>query len=143
MIAPKNFFLLPRAPTSKQERLLLQSLAGQHKHQDFFIASCCGIVNTTISTFPRFPSDFVIRLCLLGCLWGTKKVQGCLCSISGPVPTGRRVSGCWLPAMRNPVCLPPTFIRLPNHIISPHHQRKRHILGIKCYPLYHRIFCPV
>ena len=66
MIAPKNFFLLPRAPTSKQERLLLQSLAGQHKHQDFFIASCCGIVNTTISTFPQFPSDFVIRLCLLG-----------------------------------------------------------------------------
>ena len=65
MIAPKNFFLLLRAPTSKQERLLLQSLAGQHKHQDFFIASCCGIVNTTISTFPQFHSDFVIRMCLL------------------------------------------------------------------------------
>ena len=67
MIAPKNFFLLLRAPTSKQERLLLQSLAGQHKHQDFFIASCCGIVNTTISTFPQF----CLKNVSIGCLWGT------------------------------------------------------------------------
>ena len=62
MIAPKNFFLLLRVPTSKQERLLLQSLAGQHKHQDFFIASCCAIVNTTI--YPLFP-NFVLTMCLL------------------------------------------------------------------------------
>ena len=60
---PKELLSSERPLPNK--RLLLQSLAGQHKHQDFFIASCCGIVNTTISTFPQFPSDFVIRMRLL------------------------------------------------------------------------------
>ena len=46
-------------------------------------------------------------------------MQGCLCSISGPVPTGRRVSGCWLPATKDPVCLPQPLYVCPTTLLAP------------------------
>ena len=144
MIAPKNFFLLPRAPTSKQERLLLQSLAGQHKHQDFFIASCCGIVNTTISTFPQFPSDFVIRLCLLGVSGVLRRCRAA--SAVFPVPSQPAeeflVVGC---QQRETYVYPQPLYVCPTTLLAPIIREKDIFLAsnVECYPLYHRIFCPV
>ena len=141
MIAPKNFFLLLRAPTSKQERLLLQSLAGQHKHQDFFIASCCGIVSTTISIFP----NFVLRMCLLvvsGVLRRCRAASAVFPVTSQPAEEFL-VVGCqqWETPS---VCSQPLYV-CPTTLLAPIIREKDIFLAsnVECYPLYHRIFCLV